>query len=84
MESLGVTSKEARGCYKSRSLLLQVKGDKGDKSLMLIHRFLLMVLGQSIIKVEAGNKEVDRLRSRRARRDRRKEKRSGVDLKEYE
>ena len=44
----------------------------------------LMVLGQSIIRVEAGNKEVDRLRSRKARRDKRREKRSGVDLKEYE
>ena len=43
----------------------------------------LMVLGQSIIRVEAGNKEVDRLRSRKARRDKRRDKRSGVDLKEY-
>jgi len=49
--------------------LLQVNGDKGDESLMFIHRFLLMVLGQSITRVEAGNKEVDRLRSRKTRRN---------------
>ena len=63
--------------------VLQVKGDKGDESLMFIHRFL-MVLGQSIIRVEAGNEEMDRLRSRKARRDKRRDKRSRVDLKEYE
>ena len=52
--------------------VLQVKGDKGDESLMFIHRFL-MVLGQSIIRVEAGNEEIDRLRSRKANRDKRRE-----------
>ena len=62
--------------------VLQVKGDKGDESLVFIYRFL-MVLGQSIIRVEAGNEEMDRLRSRKANRDKRREKRSGVDLKEY-
>ena len=55
--------------------MLQVKGDKGDESLVFIYRFL-MVLGQSIIRVEA----MDRLRSRKVNR----EKRSGVDLIEYE
>jgi len=29
-----------------------------------------MVLGQSIIRVEAGNEEMDRLRSRKANRER--------------
>ena len=63
--------------------VLQVKGDEGDESLMLVYRFL-MVLGQSIIRVEVGNEEMNRLRSRKANRDKRREKRSGVDLKEYE
>ena len=49
--------------------VLQVKGDKGDESLVFIYRFL-MVLGQSIIRIEAGSKEMDRLRSRKANRER--------------
>jgi len=39
------------------------------KVLVFIYRFL-MVLGQSIIRVEAGGKEMDRLRSRKANRER--------------
>ena len=48
--------------------VLQVKGDKGDESLVFIYRFL-MVLGQSIIRVEAENEEMDILRSRKANRE---------------
>ena len=48
--------------------VLQVKGDKGDESLVFIYRFL-MVLGQSIIRVETGNEAMDRLRSRKANRE---------------
>ena len=48
--------------------VLQVKGDKGDESLVFIYRFL-MVLGQSIIRVETRNEAMDRLRSRKANRE---------------
>ena len=48
--------------------VLQVKGDKGDESLVFIYRFL-MVLGQSIIRVETENEAMDRLRPRKANRE---------------
>ena len=48
--------------------MLQVKGDKGDESLVFIYKFL-MVLGQSIIRVETENEAMDRLRSRKADRE---------------
>ena len=48
--------------------VLQVKGDKGDESLVFIYKFL-MVLGQSIIRVETENEAMDRLRPRKANRE---------------
>ena len=72
------------GCYKTELLVLQVKRDKGNESLMFSHSFLpLIVLGskhkQSInkrrraIKGNWGSKRVKE-----------GEKRFGADFREYE